>query len=116
MNKQNEPLHRASDLLSSIGNPIRMQILLALDSGEACVCHLEAHLGLRQAYLSQQLMILRGKKIITARRMGKFIYYRLVNPEILGIIQAAGRASGEKALKFPRKSLSNCACPKCDVE
>ena len=116
MKKQNAPLNKASDLLSSIGNPVRMQILLTLDSGEACVCHLESHLGLRQAYLSQQLMILRGKKIITTRRVGKFIYYRLANPEILGIIRAAGRALGEKELKFPMKPLSNCACPKCNVD
>ncbi len=116
MKKRLQPLSKASDLLSSIGNPVRMQILQALGPGEACVCHLESHLGLRQANISQQLMILREKKIITTRRAGKFIYYRLANPEILGIIQAAGRASGEKVLKLPVKPLSNCACPKCNLD
>ena len=114
MNKRLQPLGKASDLLSSIGNPIRMQILQALGLGEACVCHLESQLGLRQANISQQLMILRGKKIITARRAGKFIYYRLANPEILGVIRAAERVAGEKVLRISKEPLSDCACPKCE--
>ena len=116
MKKRIQPLGKASDLLSSIGNPVRMQILLALGSGEACVCHLESQLGLRQAHLSQQLMILRRMKIITARRSGKYIYYRLVKPEILEIIRAAGRASGEEIVKIPRRASASCVCPKCDLE
>jgi ArsR family transcriptional regulator len=116
MMNQIESLEKASDLLSSIGHSARMQILLALGSGEACVCHIESHLGLRQAYISQQLMILRRKKIILTRRAGKFIYYRLANPEILGIIQAAGSATGDKVLKIPGKPQSRCACPKCNQD
>lgn len=46
-------------LLQTIGQTARLQILLAIGEGEACVCHLEAALGWRQAYLSQHLMALR---------------------------------------------------------
>ena len=70
MSKQIKPHEKISDLLTSISSPARVQILLAIGTGEVCVCHLESLLGLRQAYISQQLMTLRKKKIIivTARR------------------------------------------------
>ena len=115
MSKHKNPHKRISDLMKSISNPVRVQILMAIGTGEACVCHLEALLGLRQAYISQQLMILRKKKIITSRREGKYIYYRLAKPELLDIVQAAG-----EIVSVPKSSLviqdhSSCECPKCSI-
>ena len=37
--------------LSAIASPQRVAILLLIGKGEACVCHLEASLGWRQAYI-----------------------------------------------------------------
>ncbi len=110
-----KPLKKTCDLLKSLGHPVRAQILLAIDTGEACVCHLEATLGLRQASISQQLMILRRQKIIRARREGKYIFYRLTKPEVLEIIRAAGDVVG-----VPRESIvvqenDRCECPKCGI-
>ena len=50
---------KAAQLLHLLGQAERLSILLAIGNGEACVCHLEAALGLRQAYISQHLMTLR---------------------------------------------------------
>jgi DNA-binding transcriptional ArsR family regulator len=116
MSKRTPPHEKISDLLATIGNPARVQILLAIGTGEACVCHLESLLELRQAYISQQLMLLRKKKIITSRREGKYIYYRLVNPDILEVIQAAGEIVGVPKDAFVIQDHSNCECPKCNVE
>jgi len=108
-------LKKTCDLLKSLGHPVRVKILLAIDTGEACVCHLEATLALRQATISQQLMILRRQKIIRARREGKYIFYRLTKPEVLEIIRAASDVVG-----VPRRSLvvqenDRCECPKCGI-
>ena len=116
MSKRIYSHEKISDLLVSIGNPVRVQILLAIGTGEACVCHLESLLELRQAYISQQLMLLRKKKIITSRREGKYIYYRLSKPEVLEIIQKAG-----EIMSVPKDSLviqdhSNCECPRCSLD
>lgn len=116
MSKRISPHKKISDLLTSIGKPTRLQILLAIGTGEACVCHLESLLELRQAYISQQLMTLRKKKIITSRREGKYIYYRLVNPEVLEIIRATGEIMGIPKDSFVIQDHSNCECPKCSVE
>jgi len=116
MSKRILPHEKISDLLGSIGNPVRVQILLAIGTGEACVCHLESLLELRQAYISQQLMTLRKKKIITSRREGKYIYYRLVNPEVLEVLRVAG-----ELMNIPKELLviqdhSMCECPRCSTE
>jgi ArsR family transcriptional regulator, arsenate/arsenite/antimonite-responsive transcriptional repressor len=52
-------IDQIAKLFQTVGQPARLQILLALGGGEACVCHLEATLHWRQAYLSQHLMALR---------------------------------------------------------
>ncbi|MCK4976449.1 MAG: winged helix-turn-helix transcriptional regulator, partial [Anaerolineales bacterium] len=115
MRKQSKPQEKIGDLLKSISNPVRAQILLAIDTGEACVCHLESLLGLRQAYISQQLMILRKNKIITSRREGKYIYYRLVKPQVLEIIQTAGEIVGVPKNSLIIQDHSSCECPKCSI-
>ena len=116
MSKQSQPHEKISDLLTSIGNPVRVQILLAIGTGEACVCHLESLLELRQAYISQQLMILRKKKIITSRREGKYIYYRLMELKVLEIIRVAGQMAGIAKEALVIQDHSNCECPKCSEE
>ena len=113
MSKTMKAQEKIGDLFKSLSNPVRAQILLAIGTGEACVCHLEALLGLRQAYISQQLMILRKKKIITSRREGKYIYYQLVKPEVLEIIQAAGEIVGVSTSSLVIQDHSKCECPKC---
>ncbi len=104
-------------MLRAIGQPVRLRILLAIGRREACVCHLEALLGLRQAHISQQLMALRKAGILSARREGRFIYYRLNDPRLLDLIQMAGRLAKipETELKalVQADQIPHCCCPKC---
>ena len=46
---------KLASLFRTMGQAARLRIILAIGEGEACVCHLEAILGYRQAYISQQL-------------------------------------------------------------
>lgn len=90
MSKQN-PLLPVVSLFESISPLARLEILLIIGEGEACVCHLEARLGYRQAYISQHLMALREAGILSARREGKYIFYRLEKPEMLALIRQASQ-------------------------
>ncbi|UCD42390.1 MAG: helix-turn-helix transcriptional regulator, partial [Chloroflexota bacterium] len=87
-------LQPVSSLLRAISQPARIEILLAIGSGEACVCHLETATGQRQAYISQQLMALRSAGIVTSRREGRNIYYRLTDQAILDLIHQTVVISG----------------------
>ena len=115
INRKNRKL--ISKLLESISKPARIQILLAIGEDEACVCHLEAVLGYRQAYISQHLMTLRENGVLDTRREGRYVFYRLRDKRILKIIQEAGAVAGLPTEDMqPRKRMekySDCGCPNC---
>jgi len=87
-------LESISELLQTISAPARLEILLLVGVGEACVCHLESRLGYRQAYISQHLMAMRQAGLIDARREGRYVFYRLLKPEIMPLIQMAADIAG----------------------
>jgi DNA-binding transcriptional ArsR family regulator len=103
--------------LGAIAPSQRIAILLAIGKSEACVCHLEAALGWRQAYISQHLMALRKANILTDRRKGRYIFYQLKDPALLDILLDVARLSGLPAESI--SALSNtqvnpsCECPQC---
>lgn len=106
---------QVSNLLRSIDHPARLQILLAIGEDEACVCHLQALLGWRQAYISQHLMAMRKAGILQSRRNGRFVYYRLIHSRLLALIHQAESIVGvsmqhEEALAT---TIGVCKCPKC---
>ncbi len=109
---------RISNILENISKPARIEILLAIGDDEVCVCHLEAILGYRQAYISQHLMALREAGVLVTRREGRFIFYSLHDIRMLQLIQDAGHIAGisDDVLKDMVKSekISSCICPSCD--
>jgi DNA-binding transcriptional ArsR family regulator len=115
-NMKSSPYQQIGALLEALGSPVRIQILLAIGAGEACVCHLESLLGLRQAYISQQLMDLREKGIVTSRREGKFIYHRLEKPEILDLVRLAAHVAGVAEAELALHAHPGCECPHCQQE
>ncbi|MEI8167419.1 MAG: metalloregulator ArsR/SmtB family transcription factor [Chloroflexales bacterium] len=105
---------QAAALFKALAHPVRIAILDVLRHGEECVCHLEAILGKRQAYISQQLAVLRAAQIITDRRDGMNSFYLVVHPEIYALLDAAravrGGANAAPTAPIRRES---CPCPKC---
>lgn len=112
---------RTSQVLSVLGNSFRIQIAIALNGQEACVCHLEQMLKKRQAFISQHLMVMRDSGLLATRREGKYIYYRLSDKEsILDLIRQAAKIAGLDPQKMPsmpiQQAISQCACPKCETD
>jgi ArsR family transcriptional regulator len=104
----------AAKLFKALAHPTRVSILEVLRHGEECVCHMETILGKRQAYISQQLAILRAAQIITDRRDGMNIFYRVVRPEIYPLLDAARALSPlPTVLLTVTIRLESCPCPKC---
>ena len=108
-----QPLSQAFKLLAS---PARLQILLTIGEGEACVCALQARLGWRRAYISQQLMFLRRGGLLTAHRRGRFIFYRLRNPAWLQVIRQAAALLGVTVAAAPPGTLAVCAAEDASIE
>lgn len=115
---------RMATLLKALAHPARLRILAVLQQDEACVCHLEAVLGMRQAYISQHLMRLRDAGLVVDRRERMNVFYALSDqavPRLLDAIQenAAILAHAQSEhLLFPRpqEMASACTCPKCQAK
>lgn len=103
-----------SELLKALSYSTRLAILDILREGEQCVCHMEATLSLRQAYISQQLMILKQAGLLEARRDGLNLYYRVIRPEVFGILDVLQSVAGAPVRTPKHKhAKTNCPCPKC---
>jgi ArsR family transcriptional regulator len=108
---------RIAGPLAAIASPQRIAILLAIGKGEACVCHLEAALGWRQPYISQHLMELRRAGLLSHRRRGRFVFYRVTDRALLELVLASARLAGatlaaSSALDRAQRNTS-CQCPQC---
>lgn len=79
MEKMMKNAERASAFLKAISHEGRLMILCHLASGEKSVTELEDLLASRQSAVSQQLTRLRLEGLVTPRRDGKAIYYRLTD-------------------------------------
>ncbi|HCQ65189.1 MAG TPA: transcriptional regulator [Rhodobacteraceae bacterium] len=76
----------ASELLRVLSNPKRLLILCYLSDGELSVQQLQVATGLGQSTVSQQLAIMRGEKLVAARREAQSVYYSLESDEVYAII------------------------------
>ena len=100
-------------VFKAISHPARLAILDVLREGEECVCHLEAALGYRQAYISQQLIVLREAGLVQDRRDGWNIFYRVAKPEVFQTIDLMQGTNSSKPQKI---KLKDCPCPHCNLE
>ena len=100
-----------ADLHRALDHPVRLAILEILRDGEECVCHMEAILGLRQAYISQHLMVLREAGLVQDRRDGRIVFYHAPRREVYKVMDAVRALTGPGQLLKPAE---NCPCPKCN--
>jgi ArsR family transcriptional regulator len=112
---------QTAQIIKTMSHPVRLQILDALvDEGEACVCHLEWRLGVRQAALSQHLARMRDSDLVRDQRHGLNVYYSLASPEVAGLLdtlkQSSHRITSNPLIhKLPDGDLgSPCPCPRCN--
>ncbi len=114
---KDDSLTRQARLFRTLMHPARLAILEALRNGEQCVCHLEALLGYRQAYVSQQLAVLRKAQLIIDRRDGLNVFYRITQPEILSLLDTArALVGGTEHADVHTATEVDCLCPKCARE
>lgn len=99
----------ATARFKALAHPVRLQILDMLRSGEICVCHMETALGKRQAYISQQLMMLRDAGLVESRKDGLSVFYRLVDDVVFDLLEAALGPVDDNAPEV----IKNCPCPHC---
>lgn len=110
-----------ADTFNALAHPARLEILELLRQGECCVCHIQAMLDQRQAFISQHLNILRRFGLVTNRKDGLRVYYKVTDARVFDLINNVKEILqtqwGDRLLtplETPSPSSSKpCNCPQC---
>lgn len=114
-NIENNAYKALSEYFKLLSHPVRLKILEILRNERACVCHINSILDLRQAYVSQQLAVLREGGLIEHHKDGWNVYYSIADPSVYEIIDLAWKIV-DPAGSLEHDDLSvpdNCDCPRC---
>jgi len=67
----------------ALADPKRLCVLECLSAGELSVGELSTRAGCQVPNMSQHLSVLRSAGLVTSRREGSTVYYRLADPRVL---------------------------------
>jgi ArsR family transcriptional regulator len=82
MTKRGEILRGLVDASKGLAHPTRLRLLGMLATGELCVCQMTAVLGLAASTVSQHLSVLSRGGLVSDRKEGRLVFYRLHEGEI----------------------------------
>ncbi len=88
MRKLRGSARRACGLLDALAHEDRLLLLCQIAHHEHSVGELQRLLDIRQPTLSQQLGVLRRRRLVQTRREGRRIFYRLKSGESLAVLNA----------------------------
>src|SRR5258705_13215476 len=96
-------------LFKALADPTRLRLINLTGADEVCVCFFVEVLKINQPKISRHLAYLRRAGVVSARRDGKWMHYRLVeppNPRAANIFREVRAALAEDpAMKSDRARL-----------
>ncbi len=104
-----EEATRIASLFAVLSDPTRVQVvytLLSAPQGELCVCDIAAILGRDDTTISHQLRVLRNQQVVAMHKVGRVVYYRLVDAHIRQLLQMSLAHTAE----FCEPSASGVLC------
>jgi DNA-binding transcriptional ArsR family regulator len=93
-----------TEFFRALAHPIRIRILEILSDGDRSVQELQDELKVDQPLVSQQLAVLRGKNIVTSRKLGTTVKYAIRDP-LVGDLLKTARLIFENHLKDTQTML-----------
>ena len=84
---RDESFQTVAFLAKSLSDENRLRILLCVSKGKKSVSSIIEELGLSQPLVSHHLKELKRSLLVKIERNGPFIYYELVDPRILDVLQ-----------------------------
>ena len=93
---------KACGLLKAMANEARLMVLCQLIEGEKSVTELQDAIGLSQSAMSQHLAVLREQEIVSTRRDGQSVFYRISNDHALALMETLHREYCEAPLQKAR--------------
>jgi ArsR family transcriptional regulator, arsenate/arsenite/antimonite-responsive transcriptional repressor len=102
------------NLFSALADRTRLRLLSLMADGEVCVCFFVEVLQVSQPKISRHLAYLRNAGVVEARRDGKWMHYRIVEPpdahaaRIFKEVRAW--LADDEAMKRDRQRLEKVCC------
>lgn len=98
----------------ALGDMTRLRLLNLMGKQEICVCYFTEILGQPQPKISRHLAYLRSAGIVTVRREGRWMHYRIVMPPHIGatqiLRQTLGWLSEDRMMQADRARLVKACC------
>ena len=85
----NEEIEALAEFYKVMGDPTRLQLLMALENGEFCVSDLCNVLNMNRSAVSHQLKALKTAKLSKSRKDGKTVYYSLDDEHVRSVLEVA---------------------------
>ena len=93
------PLTSLTRLHKALASPARLRIVAMLRDGELCACQIQAVLGLAPSTVSRHVAELRDAGLVTERKDGRWVYFRLAPEADPRGILGADVLSGDPQLR-----------------
>ena len=94
LSKELEEAREGAQILKALAHPVRLCIVRGLLQSGACnVAKMQACLGMPQSTVSQHLAKLRDLGIVSARRQGVEVFYEVVHPAAIRVVEALFKSS-----------------------
>lgn len=98
----------------ALADRTRLRLLNLIGDSEVCVCYFVDVLKISQPKISRHLAYLRDAGIVSARRDGKWMHYRIAELEDLTakrlLADVLERLKSDEALKAERSKLEKICC------
>ena len=92
-----EDADRVASVLALLADPSRTRLLHALTlAKELCVCDIALLVGISESATSHQLRMLRDRRIVSARKAGRIVYYRLSDRHVRELLVQGIRHAREE--------------------
>lgn len=75
-----------AEVFKAVAHPARLNIIELLEGREMCVGDIVKALGGKQAITSQQLNMMKDKGVLSCRREGTKVYYRIKNKNVIKLL------------------------------
>lgn len=92
-----DAMEAAADRLRSVAHPARLRMLDALSQGEYAVHEIAEFCGLSPSQTCEHLRFLQGRQILSSRRRGRTVYYRITAVQIPGLLACIKKHCGAQS-------------------
>lgn len=92
-----EKAQRMAEFFGVLADPNRLKLISALAKQELCVCDLAALVKMGGSAVSHQLRLLRTLRLVSYRKVGRNVYYRLADHHVINLYREVAEHLDESA-------------------